>query len=208
MASLKIVDINGEERGSVEASDAVFNAAENSAMVHEVVLALRNAQRQGNHKTKTRREVSGGGAKPFRQKGTGRARQGSSREPQMRGGGTVHGPVPRSYRQRVPKQVRRQALCSVLSDRARNERLSVLQGMQLDGIKTKPVADMLDKVSREGRKTLLVTANYDSNLLLSSRNIQRMTVRTAEDVNTLDVLSAVRVVVQEEALAKLEERLS
>lgn len=208
MASLKIVNTNGEEQGSVDASDAIFNAGDNGALVREVVLALRNAQRQGTHKTKTRWEVRGGGAKPFRQKGTGRARQGSSREPQMRGGGTVHGPVPRSYRQRVPKQVRRQALRCVLSERARKERLSVLQGMQLDAIKTKPVAEMLDKVSREGRKTLLVTAAYDQKLLLSARNIQRMTIRTADEVNTLDVLSAVRVVVQEEALPKLEERLS
>lgn len=208
MATLKIINTNGEEQGSVEASDTVFNAAENHSMVHEVVLALRAAQRQGNHKTKTRWEVSGGGAKPFRQKGTGRARQGSSREPQMRGGGTVHGPVPRSYRQRVTKQVRRQALCCALSSRVRNERLSVLKGMQFDVVKTKPVAEMLDKVSREGRRTLLVTAAHDPKLLLSTRNIARMTVRTAEEVNTLDVLLAVRVVVQEEALAKLEERLS
>jgi len=208
MATLKTINTSGEDQGSVEASDAVFGAPENHSMVHEVVLALRAAQRQGNHKTKTRREVSGGGAKPFRQKGTGRARQGSSREPQMRGGGIVHGPVPRSYRQRVTKQVRRQALCCALSSRARNERLSVLKGMQFDVVKTKPVAEMLDKVSREGRKTLLVTAAHDPKLLLSTRNIPRMTVRTADEVNTLDVLLAVRVVVQEEALAKLEERLS
>jgi len=208
MATLKIINMQGEDQGNLEASDSIFNAAENDAMVHEVVLALRAAQRQGTHKTKTRKEVSGGGAKPFRQKGTGRARQGSTREPQMKGGGTVHGPVPRSYRQQLPKQIRRQALCCVLSTRARGERLSVLKGMKFDGIKTKPVADMLEQISREGRKTLLVTAEYDQNFLLSSRNIARMTVRTAGDVNTIDVLSAVRVVVQEEALAKLEERLS
>lgn len=208
MATLKIVNVSGEDQGSVEASEAVFNAAENDSMVHEVVLALRAAQRQGTHKTKTRWEVRGGGAKPFRQKGTGRARQGSSREPQMRGGGTVHGPVPRSYRQKVTKQVRRQALCCALSSRARNERLSVLKGMQIDVVKTKPVAEMLDNLSREGRKTLFVTAAHDPKLLLSSRNIARMTVRTADEVNTLDVLLAMRVVVQEEALAKLEERLS
>lgn len=208
MASLKLIDTKGVEQGLVEASDAVFNVEANAGMVHEVVLALRNSQRQGTHKTKTRWEVSGGGAKPFRQKGTGRARQGSSREPQMRGGGTVHGPVPRSYRQNVTKQVRRQALCCVLSDRVRKERLSVVKGMHFDAIKTKPVAEMLDQVSREGRKTLVVTAGYNPAFLLSARNIERMTVRTADEVNTLDVLSAARVVVQEEALAKLEERLS
>lgn len=208
MASLKIVNVRGEEQGQVEVNEAVFNAEANETLVHDVVVALQANRRQGTHKTKTRKDVSGGGAKPFRQKGTGRARQGSSREPQMRGGGTVHGPVPRSYRHDVSKQVRRQALCCVLSARARNERLSVLKGMNFESVKTKPVADMLDQVSREGRKTLLVTAEYDPAFLLSARNIARMTVRTAAEVNTLDVLSAVRVVVQEEALAKLEERLA
>lgn len=208
MASLKILNIRGEDKGTVDVNDAIFSVEENAAMVHEVVVALQNAKRQGTHKVKTRREVAGGGAKPFRQKGTGRARQGSSREPHMRGGGTVHGPVPRSYRQDVPKQVRRQALCCVLSARARNERLAVLQGLAFEGIKTKPVAEMLDNVSKEGRRTLLVTADYDKNLLLSSRNIERITVRTAAEVNTLDVLLAARVFVQEEALSKLEERLS
>ncbi len=208
MASLKILNIQGEDKGSVDASDAVFDVEENTGLVHEVVVALRNAKHQGTHKVKTRREVRGGGAKPFRQKGTGRARQGSIREPHMRGGGVVHGPVPRSYRQNVPKQVRRQALCCVLSSRARNERLAIVQGMSFDAVKTKPVAAMLDSVSKEGRRTLLVTADYDKNLLLSSRNITRVTVRTAAEVNTLDVMLAARVFVQEEALSKLEERLS
>ena len=208
MASLKILNIQGEDKGSVDVNDAIFNMEENVGLVHEVVVALQNASHQGTHKTKTRREVRGGGAKPFRQKGTGRARQGSSREPHMRGGGTVHGPVPRSYRQNVTKQVRRQALCCVLSSRARTERLAVLQGLQFDTVKTKSVADMLNKVSKEGRRTLLVTADYDKSLLLSSRNIARVTVRTAAEVNTLDVMLAARIFVQEEALSKLEERLS
>lgn len=208
MASLKIVSVQGDDKGTVDGNDAIFGVEENVALVHEVVVALQNAKRQGNHKVKTRREVRGGGAKPFRQKGTGRARQGSSREPQMRGGGVVHGPVPRSYRQDVPKQVRRQALCCVLSARARNERLAVLQGAQFDAIKTKPVAEMLDSVSKEGRRTLLITPEHDNNLLLSSRNIARFTVRTAAEVNTLDVMLAARVFVQEEALSKLEERLA
>jgi len=208
MASLKVLDIQGADKGTVDVNDTVFGAPENAGMVREVVVALRNAQRQGTHKTKVRHEVRGGGAKPFRQKGTGRARQGSSREPQMRGGGTVHGPVPRSYRQDVPKQVRRLALCCALSARARGERLAVLQGLHFDTVKTKPVAEMLDRVAKEGRRTLLVTADYDKNLLLSSRNIPRVTVRTAAEVNTLDVLLAARVFVQEEALSKLEERLT
>ncbi len=208
MASLKLVDMQGVEQGAVEASDKVFAAEANEPLVHEVMLALRNAMHQGTHKTKTRKEVQGGGAKPFRQKGTGRARQGSSREPQMRGGGTVHGPNPRSYRQKVPVRTRRQALCCTLSARAQSERLCVLKGFDISAPKTKPFAAMLDKVAPEMRKTLVVTAGLDQNVSLSARNIPRITLRTAADVNALDVLGAVRVIVQEEALRVLEERLS
>ncbi|MCC6142774.1 MAG: 50S ribosomal protein L4, partial [Candidatus Hydrogenedentes bacterium] len=145
---------------------------------------------------------------PFRQKGTGRARRGSSREPLIRGGGTVFGPQPRSYREKTPTRVKRQALCCVLSDRVRNERLSVLKEVQIEVPKTKTFADLVSKLAPEGRKTLIVTADTDKNLYLSTRNMPRVNVCTAADVNVLDVLDAVRVVVQEAALAKLEERLS
>lgn len=208
MASLKTVDMSGAEQGVVEAKDAVFAAPANEALVHDVVVGLQAAKRQGTHKTKTRAMVSGGGVKPFRQKGTGRARQGSSREPHMRGGGTIFGPVPRDYRQDVSVRFKRQALCCVLSERVRGDRLSVLKGFSVQGPKTKPFAEMIGRVAPEGRKTLIVTAGNDKNALLSSRNISRVTLRTAADVNALDVLNAVRVVVQEEALAQLEERLS
>lgn len=208
MASLKLINTEGAEQGTVEASDRVFSAAPNQVLVHDVVMALQAAQRQGTHKTKTRREVRGGGAKPFRQKGTGRARQGSIREPQMRGGGTVHGPVPRSYRQNVPVRMRRQALCCVLSERVRAERLSVLTGLKVEAPKTKPFVGMMAKISPEGRKTLVVTVGVEKNLTLSARNLSQVTLRTVSDLNALDVLSAVRVIVQEEALKPLEERLS
>ena len=208
MASLNVVDVQGQPKGTLEGSDRIFAAPANDSLVHRVVVALQSAAHQGTHKTKTRREVRGGGAKPFRQKGTGRARQGSVREPQMRGGGTVFGPQPRSYRQRISPRVRRQALCSVLSERVRSERLSVLSGLAIDAPKTKPFAEMLEKVAPEGRKTLLVTAEPDGKVMLSARNIPRIMLRTAADVNAADVLGAVRVLVQEEAVAKLEERLS
>ena len=208
MASLKLVNAAGAGKGEVEASDAVFDAAPNEVLVHSVIVAHQNAQRQGTHKTKERAEVRGGGAKPFRQKGTGRARQGSSREPQMRGGGTVFGPRPRSYRQKVPARSRRQALCCVLSDRARSDKLSVLDGFQLDAPKTKPFAEMLDKLAPEGRKTLFVVAGSDRAVMLSARNIQRVMLRAAGDVNAMDVLRAVRIVIQKEALPTLEERLT
>jgi len=167
-----------------------------------------NALRQGNHETKTRKEVSGGGRKPYRQKGTGNARRGSTREPQMRGGGSVFGPKPRSYRKNITTRARRQALCCMLSDRLRSDRLSVLSGLQVEAPKTKPFAAMVQRLAPEGRKTLIVTAGHDPNVLLSARNLPRVDVRQVGDLNAHDVAGAVRVVLQEEALPKLEERLS
>lgn len=208
MASVKVVDMAGAELGQREISDAVFAVPYNPTVVHDVVVAIQASSHQGTHKTKTRKEVRGGGKKPFRQKGTGRARQGSSREPQMRGGGTVFGPQPRSYRQNVPVSVKRHAVRCALSDRVRQERLSVLSGLKVDAPKTKPMANMIATLAPEGRKTLLVTNANDEALLLSTRNLPRLTVRTAADVNVIDVLDAVRVIVLEEALAPLEERLS
>lgn len=208
MASLTTVNTQGAVTGTVEANDAVFNVEPNTGLIHDVVVAFQANQRQGTHKTKVRSEVSGGGVKPFRQKGTGRARQGSIREPQMKGGGTVHGPVPRDYRQYVTPVVRRKALCMALTDRVRDQKLSVLQGLSIAAPKTKDFDQMLGKVASEGRKTLIITPEIDQNVILSSRNIPRVTIRTAADVNAVDVLDAVRVIVQAEALPKLEERLS
>jgi len=208
MASLTTVNTQGAVTGTIEANDAIFNVEPNAGLVHEVVVALQANKRQGTHKTKVRSEVSGGGIKPFRQKGTGRARQGSIREPQMRGGGTVHGPVPRSYRQNVSIAVRRKALCMALTDRLRDERLSVLQGLSIATPKTKDFANLIDKVALADRKTLVITPGVDKNIFLSARNLPLVTIRSAEEVNVLDVLGAVRIVVQEEALTKLEERLS
>jgi large subunit ribosomal protein L4 len=208
MASAKVYSAEGTEQGSVELPDGIFDVEPNVFLVHSVAKALMNARRQGNHKTKVRSEVRGGGAKPYRQKGTGRARRGSSREPLLRGGGTVFGPQPRSYREKTPTRFKRQALCCVLSDRVRNERFSVLKELSIEVPKTKTFAQLVAKLAPEGRKTLIVTADNDKNLYLSTRNMPRVNVCTAADVNVLDVLDAVRVVVQEEALAKLQERLS
>jgi len=192
----------------MDVSDAVFGVADNDALVRDVVLGYLSNQRQGTHKTKVRGEVSGGGIKPFRQKGTGRARQGDNREPQFRGGGTVHGPQPRSYRKRVPPRMKRQALCCVLSQRLRDERLNVLGGLEVGAPKTKAFAAMMSKVAPDSRKTLLVVAADDKNVLLSARNLKQVIVRTAADLHAVDVLHATRVILQEEAVSKLEERLS
>ena len=169
---------------------------------------MQNNKRQGNHETKTRTEVRGGGKKPYKQKGTGSARHGSSREPLMRGGGVVWGPHKRSYRQEIPVSFRRKALAGVLSDRVRNDQLCVLEAIDCEQAKTKPFAQLVGKLSPKGRKTLVVTAAADKNALLSARNLTRVTMITATDVNALDVLGAQRVVVLKDAIAKLEERLA
>lgn len=208
MASAKLFNMEGHEVGKVDLNDAVFAAQVNEALVHEVVVALQNAKRQGNHETKTRREVSGGGKKPYRQKGTGNARHGSTREPQMRGGGTVFGPHKRSYRQNVPTAFRRKALCGVLSDRVRREALCVIDALSYEQPKTKPFVSLLDKLATAGKSTLVVTADVNKNLILSARNVPRVSVKTASDLNALDVLGAARVVLVQDAVAKLEERLA
>lgn len=216
MASVKIFDTTGAEQGTLNVSDSVFAVIPNETVVKDAVVALQANARQGTVLAKTRGEVHHSTVKPFRQKGTGRARQGMTGVPQMKGGGKAHGPRPRSYRQDVPVRLRRQALCCALSERLRSDRLSVLRGLQLDSPKTKPFAAIMEKLAGRRKdidrgmphKSLLVTAGKDDNVLLSSRNIEKLIVRTAADVNVLDVLMAGRVVMTEEAVAKLEERLS
>lgn len=199
--------MDGSEAGTVDLNDSVFGHDANMSMVHDVVKALRNAQRQGNAETKTRKEVRGGGSKPYRQKGTGSARHGSIREPQMRGGGTVFGPHKRSYRQKVPKAFRRKALCCVLSDRARGDRVAVLDALECSEPKAKPMKQLIGGVSGGG-SMLLVTADVNQNAVLSARNLPKVAVATASDVNALDVLNANRVLIERGALEKLEARLS
>lgn len=208
MASAKLYTNDGAEKATAELNDAIFAVALNRTLVHEVVLAYRNAKRQGNHETKVRKHVSGGGAKPFKQKGTGNARQGSSREPHMRGGGVVFGPHKRSHRQKVTLRARRTALRCVLSHRLRDDMLVVCEGFPGDLPKTKPVLDLVTKVGANARKVLLVTSELNPNLVQSAANLPQVTVRTALDVNALDVLGAQRVVLESEAISKLEERLS
>ena len=208
MAAAKVYKADGSEAGSVDLSDAVFDVPANPTLIKEVAVALRNAQRQGNAETKVRKQVRGGGAKPYRQKGTGRARHGSTREPQMRGGGVVFGPHKRSYRQKVSASSRNKALCCLLSDRVRSDALCVLSELECAEPKTKPFSQMLAHFRPREERTLLVTAAANGAVVLSARNIPRVAVRTAADVNALDVLEAKRVVVVEDAVAKLEERLS
>lgn len=208
MASAKIYQMDGTESGTVELNPAVFDVKMNATLVHDVAVALMNAKRQGNAETKTRSDVSGGGRKPYRQKGTGNARRGSIREPHMRGGGTVFGPHKRSYRQKVPRTFKAGALKCMLSDRVRHDNLLVLESLQFDQPKTKPFVGMMKRLHVDGAKLLFVTAEPNGNALLSGRNVPGVQFSTAENVNTLDVLGATKVVVVRDALSKLEERLS
>ncbi|MGI6138531.1 MAG: 50S ribosomal protein L4 [Candidatus Hydrogenedentales bacterium] len=208
MVALKVYTMEGVEKDAIDVSEKVFNHDTSETLVHDVIVGMQAALRQGTHATKTRSKVSGGGAKPFRQKGTGRARRGSSRDPILRGGGTVFGPVPRNYRNNITTAMKRKALCALLTARTRSERLRVLADYKIEQPKTREFAQMLDKVATNSRRTLFVTADYDENTLLSSRNIPNVYVRTAMDVSPLDVIRASSVLVQQEALPKLEERLS
>jgi large subunit ribosomal protein L4 len=208
MASVAILDHTGAEVGKAELNDNVFGAEFKDALVHQVVVAYQNNKRQGNAETKTRREVRGGGAKPFRQKGTGNARRGSSREPIMRGGGTVFGPHKRSYRTPVPLKMKRNALRCVLSDRVRNEQMRVVRLQPVETPRTKPVAEWLGKVAPAKGRTLIVTESTNGALWRSVRNLPKVEVVTAADVNALDILLAGCVLVEEGAVSKIEERLS
>lgn len=208
MASAKVYQPDGKETSSVELNAAVFDVAMNGSLVHQVAVALRNNQRQGNHETKTRSDVRGGGRKPFRQKGTGHARQGSSREPQMRGGGTVFGPHPRSYRQNTPVKMKRKALCCVLSDRARNDQVRIVEGLDVNAVKTAPMAALFKRLAIDGRKTLLITGKCEPSVVKSASNVDRLKVSNAADVNALDVLDAKTVILTQDALPALEARLS
>jgi len=209
MASAPSYKADGSEGPKIKLNAAVFDVEPNAGLVHQIAVSMMLNKRMGNHETKTRAEVSGGGKKPYAQKGTGNARHGSSREPQMRGGGTVWGPHKHSYRQGVPVRMKRKALCCVLTDRLRNDALCVIDGFGKSASpKTKPVADLVAKLNPEGRKALIVTPEHNPALLASARNLSRVAVTTAADLNVLDVLGARRVIVLKGALARLEERLS
>ncbi|HOK10192.1 MAG TPA: 50S ribosomal protein L4 [Candidatus Hydrogenedens sp.] len=208
MAVIPVIDTQGQLQYEREVKAEVFDAPIRETLVYEVVKALRSSLHTGQHKTKNRGEVSGGGKKPYRQKGTGNARHGSIREPQMRGGGIVFGPRPRDYRIDVPVKMKRLALCSSLSDRLRNQRLFGIAGLKVEQIKTKAVAEVLARINPEKKKTLFITQDIDKNLLLSTRNIPNVEVKTAMDVNAYDVLWAYKIYIQEEAIPSLEERLS
>jgi len=206
MPKVSVLNQTGSSVGDIELNEAIFGIEPNEAVLFEALVQQRASLRQGNHKVKTRAEVAGGGRKPWRQKGTGRARQGSIRSPQWRGGGIVFGPTPRSYSYKLPKKVRRLALLSALSTKVRDEEIIVLEGLAFDGPKTKEFVKVLENLSIE-RKALFVTADLDETVALSARNIPGISVVTANGINVLDLVSHDKLVITKGAVEKLEEVL-
>lgn len=197
--SLDIVDATGKKSGSVELPAEIFDVQVNIPLIHQVVVAQLAAARQGTHKTKNRGEVSGGGKKPFKQKGTGRARQGSTRSPNQRHGGVSHGPVPRDYSQRTPKKMIAAALRGALSDRARNGRVHIINEIVADAPSTKSAIAAVSQFS-DRRQLLVVLSRTDDNSWRSLRNVDRVHLLVPDQLNTYDVLVSDDVVFTETAL--------
>jgi len=200
MATIDVRTPDGKTDGTVDLPAALFDVEPNIALMHQVVTAQLAAKRQGTHSTKTRGEVSGGGKKPYRQKGTGRARQGSTRAPQFTGGGVVHGPQPRDYSQRTPKKMIAAALRGALSDRARNDRIHAITELISGQVPSTKSAKAFLATLTENRKVLIVIGRADEVGTKSVRNLPGVHVISADQLNTYDVLNADDVVFSVEAL--------
>jgi large subunit ribosomal protein L4 len=207
MATIEVKDMKGKKVATAELADVVFGVTPNTHAVHLVVRSQMAARRSGTHDTKTRGEVSGGGAKPFRQKGTGRARAGTTRAPQWTGGGAVFGPHPRSYAFRVPNKVVKLAMRSVLSAKAAEGVLHVIDALDLKEPSTKAAAELMKALGVKGRVTVVV-ANDDTNALKSLRNLEKVRVITASESNTYDLVDNAALVFTKPALEFLEGVLS
>jgi large subunit ribosomal protein L4 len=203
MPIVKIVDFDGRDAGELTLSDAVFDAPLHVPAMHQVVVAHLANCRQGTHSTKTRGDVSGGGKKPWKQKHTGRARQGSTRSPIWVHGGVAHGPKPRDYHQKVNKKVRRLALLSALSMKVRDEMLTVVSGFKLEKPSTKAVKGFMTAVSAE--KALVLFHSDGGNVVRSARNIPGTKVMNVASINVYDLLNSKTLIVTPEVVARLEE---
>ena len=203
MASVKVYNIEGKEVGTMELNDAVFGVEVNEHLMHLAVVSQLANKRQGTQSAKTRAEVSGGGRKPWRQKGTGHARQGSTRAPQWTGGGVVFAPKPRDYSVKMNKKEKAAAIKSALSSKVAEEKFIVVDGLAFDEIKTKKMAAVLENL--KVNKALVVLDKKDENVILSARNIPEVRTVMSGSVNVYDVLKYGNVVITKEAVAQIEE---
>ena len=205
MTAVSVVGPGGSTaKKTVELPDEIFAAKVNVPLIHQVVVAQQAAARQGTHATKTRGDVRGGGKKPYRQKGTGRARQGTPTAPHYRGGGVVFGPHPRSYEQRLPRKMKRAALRGALTAKLGDEAIRVIDAFGLEAIRTKDVVGILGALNASGR-VLVVAPGTDEKLRLSARNLPAVDVILADSLNVVDLVKADTIVIEQPALARLEE---
>ena len=204
MPNAPLYDRTGKSVGSVELADALFAAPVNAAVLHQVVTAQLAGRHLGTHDTKTRGEVRGGGAKPYRQKGTGRARQGSRSAPHYKGGGAVFGPHPRSYEQRLPRKMKRLALRGALTAKLGDEAVKVIDTFALEGIKTRDLVGVLGALEANGR-VLVVAPGRDEKLELSARNLPTVEIILADSLNVVDLLNADVVLIEQPSLARMQE---
>ena len=203
MANVSVYNMEGKEVGTIELNDAVFGVEVNEHLVHMAVVAQLANKRQGTQKAKTRSEVSGGGRKPWRQKGTGHARQGSTRAPQWTGGGIVFAPTPRDYTIRLNKKEKRAALKSALTSKVQGSSLIVVDELKFDEIKTKNFTNVMNNLKVE--KGLVVIADNDINVVMSARNVADVDTTLVNTINVYDVMKAKTVVLTKDAVAKIEE---
>ncbi len=204
MATVTTFDMTGKQTGTMELSDAIFGIAPNATVLHSAVVNYLANQRQGTQSTLTRSEVSGGGRKPWRQKGTGHARQGSTRAPQWTHGGIALGPKPRSYTYVLPKKVRRLAMKSAFSSKVQSGEMLVLDELTLESIRTKTVAEMLNALEAK-KKVLIVLSEKDEKAILSARNIPGVKTTQVNTLNVYDILNCDTFIVVKDAVAKIEE---
>ena len=203
MANVSVYNMEGKEVGTIELNDAVFGVTVNEHLVHMAVVQQLANNRQGTQKAKTRSEVSGGGRKPWRQKGTGHARQGSTRAPQWTGGGIVFAPVPRDYSFKLNKKEKRAALKSALTDKVQKSSLIVVDELKFDEIKTKNFVNVMNNLKVE--KGLVVIADNDANVVMSAKNVADVDTTLVNTINVYDVMKAKTVVLTKDAVAKIEE---
>lgn len=203
MANVSVYNMEGKEVGKLELNDAVFGVKINEHLVHMAVVQTLANKRQGTQKAKTRAEVSGGGRKPWRQKGTGHARQGSTRAPQWKGGGVVFAPVPRDYSFKLNKKEKRAALKSVLTSRVQENKMIVLDELKLEEIKTKKFKEVMNNLKVE--KAMVVIGEQDQNVIISARNLPTISTAVVDNINVYDILKGDTLVITKDAVAKIEE---
>lgn len=206
MKKQSVLNIKGEKVKDITLNEAVFGITPNDAVLYDAITLARNSQRQGTHSTKTRSEVSGGGRKPWKQKGTGNARQGSTRAPHWRHGGVVFGPTPRSYATKMNKKERRLALKSALSYKVLDSEMIIVDHFQLESNKTKEAKNVLANLKATGT-TLIVVDELTENVVLATRNLNNVMLLQADEINTLDIIAAHNMIITENAVKVIEEVL-